>query len=131
MKEKEEKIEREGEERERERKRKGKRCSDGQNSSEQEVKSVYYTRATLQEVGILPTLVSFYPLSYCFGLLLGPLCAMVMAYFLVLISKTCVYGSFQNVPATLEHTIAWIGAIVWPLLHSNFGRSYLSRPNSN
>ena len=27
----------------------------------------------------------FYPLSYCFGLLLGPRCAMVMAYFVVLI----------------------------------------------
>ena len=45
--------------------------------------------------------------------------------------KTYVYGSFQNVPATLGHTIAWIGAIVWPLLHSNFGWPYLSHPNSD
>ena len=45
--------------------------------------------------------------------------------------KTCGYGSFQNVPGTLGHTIAWIGAIVWPLLHFNFGRPYLSRPNSD
>ena len=85
-KEREEKKKgREGEERERERKRKGKRCSNGQNSSDQEVKSVYSTRAALQEVGILPTLVSFYPLSYCFGLLFGPRCVMFMACFVVLI----------------------------------------------
>ena len=80
-----EKREREGEEREKERRRKGKRCSEGWNSSYQEVKSVYSTRAVLQEVGILPTLVSFYPLSYCFGLLLGSRCAMFMACFVVLI----------------------------------------------
>ena len=72
---------REGEERERKRRRKGKRCSDSRNSSDQEVKSVYLTRATLQEVGILPILVSFYPFSYCFGLLLGPRYAMFMACF--------------------------------------------------
>ena len=42
MKEREEKKrEREGEEMERERMRKGNRCSDGRNSSDQEVKSVY------------------------------------------------------------------------------------------
>ena len=33
------------------------RSFNGRNSSDQEVKSVYSTRATLQEVGILPTLV--------------------------------------------------------------------------
>ena len=45
--------------------------------------------------------------------------------------KNCVYESFQNVPATLGHAIAWIGAIVWLLVYSNFGRPYLSRPNSD
>ena len=30
-------------------------------------------------VGILPILVYFYPLDYCFGLVLGPCCAMFMA----------------------------------------------------
>ena len=46
-------------ERRMERKRggKGNRCFDGRNSSDQEVKSVYSIRATLQEVGILHTLV--------------------------------------------------------------------------
>ena len=44
-----------------------------------------FDKAALQEVGILPTLVFFYPLSYCFGLLLGPRCAMFMACFVVLI----------------------------------------------
>ena len=39
----------------------------------------------IQEVGMLPTLVSFYPLSYCFSLLLGPCCDMFMASFVVLI----------------------------------------------
>ena len=52
---------------------------------DQEVKSVYSTRAALQEVEILPTLISFYPLSYCFDFLLGPRCAMFMACFVVLI----------------------------------------------
>ena len=65
--------------------RKGKRCSNGKNSSEQEVKPVYLMRDVLQEVGILPTLVSFYPLSYCFGLLLGPCCAIFRACCVVLI----------------------------------------------
>ena len=55
------KREREGEERKRERGRKGSWRSDGRNSSDQEVKVVYSTRATLQEVGILPTLVYFHP----------------------------------------------------------------------
>ena len=95
----EKKREREGEERERERRRNGKRCSDGRNSSEQEVKSVYWTRVALQEVGILPTLVSFYPLSYCFGLLLGPRCAMFMAFFVVLIG-------------------------IWPILRSQLRQGY-------
>ena len=49
----EKKREREGEEREREIRRKGKRCSEGWNSSYQEVKSVYSTRAALQEAGFL------------------------------------------------------------------------------
>ena len=70
---------------EKERRIKGKRCYDGQNSLDQEVKFVYLTSAALQEVGILPTLISFYPLSYCFGLLLGPRCTMFMACFVVLI----------------------------------------------
>ena len=55
------KKERKREERERERGGKGNRRSDGWNSSDQEVKSVYSTRDTLQEVGILPTLVYFPP----------------------------------------------------------------------
>ena len=37
------------------------RLSYGQNSSDQEVKSINSTRATLQEVGILPSLVYFPP----------------------------------------------------------------------
>ena len=37
------------------------RHSDCQSSSSQELKSVYLTRAMLQEVGILPTLVYFHP----------------------------------------------------------------------
>ena len=41
------KKEREREERGRERRRQGKRCSDGRNLSDQEVKSVYSTRAVL------------------------------------------------------------------------------------
>ena len=36
------------------------RCSDDQNSLNQEVKSIYATKATLQGVGILPTLVYFH-----------------------------------------------------------------------
>ena len=40
--------------------------------------------------------------------------------------KNCIYGSCQNALATLEHTIAWIGAIVWLLVYSNFGQPYLS-----
>ena len=35
------------------------RHSDGQSSSGQELKFIYSTRATLQEIGILPTLVFF------------------------------------------------------------------------
>ena len=54
-------------------------------TSDYELKFVYSTRVTLQEVGILPTLVYLYHLSYCFGLLLGPRCAMFMACFVVLI----------------------------------------------
>ena len=46
---------------ERERGRKGNRRSDGRNLSDQEVKFVYSTRATLQQVRILPTLVYFPP----------------------------------------------------------------------
>ena len=45
--------------------------------------------------------------------------------------KNCIYGSFQNASTTLGHAIAWIGAIVWLLVYSNFGRPYISRPNSN
>ena len=45
--------------------------------------------------------------------------------------KTCIYGSCENVPTTLGHTIAWIDVILWPLMHSNFGRLYLSRSNSD
>ena len=51
---------REGEKRKRERGRKGSRRSDGWNSSDQKVNSVYSMRATFQEVGILPTLVYFH-----------------------------------------------------------------------
>ena len=46
---------------EREIRGKGNRYSDGQKSSDQEVKSIYSMSATLQEVGILPTLVYFPP----------------------------------------------------------------------
>ena len=81
----EKKREKEREGNEREKKRKGKRCSDGRNSSDQEVKSVYSTKSELQEVGILPILVSFYLLSYCFSLLSRPHCAIFMACFVVLI----------------------------------------------
>ena len=56
------------------------RCSNVWNSSDQEVKSVYSTRVMLQEVEILPILVNFYPLGYCFGLILGPCCAMFMIW---------------------------------------------------
>ena len=45
----------------RERGRKGNRCFGDHNSSNQEIKYVYSMRATLQEVGILPTLVFFHP----------------------------------------------------------------------
>ena len=57
---KERKREKEKKWREKEEK-KGSRHFDGWNSSDQDVKSVYSTRATLQEVGILPTLVYFPP----------------------------------------------------------------------
>ena len=42
-----------------------------------------------------------------------------------------IYGSFQNALATLRHVIAWISAIVWLLVYSNFGRPYLYGPNSD
>ena len=45
--------------------------------------------------------------------------------------KNCIYGSCQNALATLGHAIAWIGAKVGLLVYSNFGRPYLSRPNSD
>ena len=45
--------------------------------------------------------------------------------------KNYIYGSCQNAHATLGHAIAWIGAIVWLLVYFNFGRPYLSRPNSD
>ena len=53
---------------------------DDWNLSNQEVKFVYSTRATVLNVGILLILVYFYPLGYCFGLILGPCCAMFMAW---------------------------------------------------
>ena len=45
------------------------RHSDDRNSSDQEVKSVYSTRAMLQEVGILPPLVYFHPKACLVGFL--------------------------------------------------------------
>ena len=45
--------------------------------------------------------------------------------------KFCIYGSCQNAPATLGRAIAWIGAIVWLLVYSNFERQYLFHPNSD
>ena len=45
--------------------------------------------------------------------------------------KNCIYGSFQNAPATLGHAIAWIGAIMWLLVYSNFGQPYIFRSNSD
>ena len=45
--------------------------------------------------------------------------------------KICIYEGCQNALATLGHTIVWIGVIVWLLVYSNFGRSYLSCPNSD
>ena len=56
---KERKKEREKEKKGRERGRKANMRFDCRDSSDQEVKSVYSTRATHQEVGILPTLVNF------------------------------------------------------------------------
>ena len=59
-----EKGEKEKKEREREKEKKGRKgnlCSDGRNSSDQEVKLVYSTRVTLQEVEILLTLIYFPP----------------------------------------------------------------------
>ena len=51
--------EREEKKKGRERIRKERRCSDGRNSSDQEVKSIYSTRAALQEVGfLLPRFIS-------------------------------------------------------------------------
>ena len=58
---KERRKEREEEKKGGKRGRKGNLHFDGRNSSDQEVKSVYSTRATLQDVGILPTLVYFPP----------------------------------------------------------------------
>ena len=63
---KKEMKEKKKEKKKRERKRrkgrgKGNRHSNGRNSLDQEVKSVYSTRDTLQEVGILPNLVYFPP----------------------------------------------------------------------
>ena len=55
------KIEREREKREREKGRNRNPRSGCQNLSDQEVKFVYSMEATLQEVGILPTLVYFPP----------------------------------------------------------------------
>ena len=59
-KERKKQRKKEGEESERKRGRKGSRRSDGRNLSDQEVKSIYSTRVTFQEVGILPTLVYFH-----------------------------------------------------------------------
>ena len=81
-------------------------------------------------------------MGYYFGLILESCCAMLMAWdeFIVGLKgcfrsefglKICIYGSFQNAPTALEHAIAWIGAIVWLLVYSNFGRPYLSRHNSD
>ena len=53
--------EKKGNEGKKKRGRKGNRRSEGRNSSDQKVKFVYSTRATLQEVGILPTLDYFPP----------------------------------------------------------------------
>ena len=84
----------------------------------------------------------FLALGYCFGLILEPCYAMLMAWdgFVAGLKgcfwsefglKICIYGSFQNSPATLGHVIAWIGEIVWLLVYSNFRRPYLSRLNSD
>ena len=58
---KERKEKKERRKKEREREGKGNWRFDGRNLSDQEVKSVYSMRATLQEVGILSTLVYFPP----------------------------------------------------------------------
>ena len=50
----------------REKGRKGSRRFDSRNSSYQELKSVYSMRDTLQEKGILPTLVYFPPYEVVF-----------------------------------------------------------------
>ena len=71
-----------------------------------------------------------------------PCCAMLMAWdgFIADLKgcflsefglKICSYGSYRNALATLKHSIAWIGAIVWLLVYSNFRRPYLSSPNSD
>ena len=58
---KERKEKKREEKKKRERGVKGNRRSEGWNLSDQEVKSIYSTRATLKEVGILHTLVYFPP----------------------------------------------------------------------
>ena len=84
----------------------------------------------------------FLAFGYCFGMILERCCAMLMAWdgFVACFKgcfrsefglKICIYESYQNAPTTLGHAIAWIGAIVWLLVYSNFGRSYFSCPNSN
>ena len=45
------------------------RCFKGRSSSGRELKSIYSTRATLQEVGILPPLVYFHPKGCLAGFL--------------------------------------------------------------
>ena len=60
-KERNEKKERRKKKSERERGGKGNQRFDSRNLSDQEVKSIYSMRATLQEVGILPNLVYFPP----------------------------------------------------------------------
>ena len=72
----------------------------------------------------------FQAFGHCFGLILELCCAMAWDRFVAGLKscfrsefglKNCIYGSFQNAPATLGHAIAWIDAIVWLLVYLNFG----------
>ena len=112
--------------------------SDGRNSLDQGVKFGDSTRGHASTGRDS----SYFGLFLAFGLILEPCCAMLMAWdgFIAGLKayfrsefglKNCNYGSFQKAPKTLGHAIAWIGAIVWLLVYSNFGRSYLSCPNFN
>ena len=111
---------------------------DGRNSLDQGVKSGDSMRGYASKGRDS----SYFGLLLAFGLILEPCYAMLMAWdkFIAVLNgcfqsefglKNCIYRSFQNALVTLGHAIAWIGAIVWLLVYSNFGRPYLSCSNSD